>query len=702
MSLGARPQTPPTGITGNHFSCSMTAVLLGRVVEHGGEAAVAEVLRVAESRRSAAYLSDIANWICFDEAIALMRAGSQVTHHPQFARAVGEDAARWLNASPVAALLRSLGSPEVVYGQIATTATKYSTATTLEQVDSGPGFATIVATATPGFPRAADHCAWTCGLLSQPTILFGLPPATVHHEVCAAYGAPTCQYHVTWPIETDAVAAESSDGTLRGQLDAMTVRLDSMFQTASDLIGSGSVDEVLARIADRAAVEVRAPRHLLAVRTTPDGPLHCHHKGFDPTEVQEHAERLLSADPVDLPDSWLVVPVRSNRREYGRLLAICEAGTRFFPQERELLSVYARYAATALDSATALLEAEERYAQSSALLELARAVAAAGTSAEVARRLADAVPMVVDCDRVGVYLWDAARNKLVRQAYAPPQDGTGPMISGESSWTPAPGGAVEQFLSNPNRDPVFIDADGGQLGTIFSGLGFTSTVVVPLAAPGQLLGLLTVSVRDRPERLKSSPDLLDRLSGVAAHATTALQNGQLIDMITHQALHDQLTGLANRLQFTTELRAAVHRARMSGERGALFYVDLDQFKPVNDEFGHETGDALLVAVAERLKHCTRATDVVARLGGDEFAVLLAGAGEPEIESVSRRIIAAFREPFLIGEHSLRLGVSIGHSRYPLEADDADGLLRQADTAMFVDKRAHQADRAMVRQPQPTA
>jgi diguanylate cyclase (GGDEF)-like protein len=699
MSSAARAEAPPTGISGNHFSCSLSAVLLARVVEYGGVAAVAEVLRVAGSPRSAAYLSDIANWISFDEAVALWRAGSRVTHHPQFARAVGEDSVRRLNGSPVAELLRSLGSPEVVYGQIATTATKYSTASTLEAIESGPGYAKLISTAAPGFPRDADHCAWTCGLLSQPTILFGLPPAKVHHERCAAYGAPVCEYEVSWPVGTDAAGA-SSDETLRGQLDAMKLRLDSMFQTASDLIGSGDVDEVLARIADRAAIEVRAPRHLLAVRTTPDGPLHCHHKGFDPAEVQEHAERLLSADPSGLPDSWLVVPVCSNRREYGHLLATCAPGTRFFPQERELLTVYARYAASALDSATALLEARERYAQSSALLELARAVAAAGTSTEVARRLADAVPMVVDCDRVGVYLWDPVANELVRQAYAPVQDASGPMVSSESSWTPDPGGTLEQFLRDPNRAPLFIDKDAGHFGELFSGIGFTSTVLVPLAAPGQLLGLLTVSVRDRPERLISSPDLLDRLSGVAAHATTALQNGRLVDVITHQALHDQLTGLANRLQFTTELRTAVQRARNNEERGALFYVDLDQFKPVNDEFGHETGDALLIAAAERLKHCTRADDVVARLGGDEFAVLLAAAGDVEIAHVSDRIRAAFKEPFVIGEHRLRLGVSIGHSTYPLDADDADGLLRRADTAMFIDKRAHQARRQRLPEPQP--
>src|SRR5207248_5761255 len=110
--------------------------------------------------------------------------------------------------------------------------------------------------------------------------------------------------------------------------------------------------------------------------------------------------------PASLPDSWLVVEVKSIRRDYGRLLAMYDPGYRFFPQERELFEVYARYAASALDSATALMEAKARYDQSSALLKLARTLAIAGTSGEVARRLVDAVPDVVDCDRAAVYLWD--------------------------------------------------------------------------------------------------------------------------------------------------------------------------------------------------------------------------------------------------------------------------------------------------------
>jgi diguanylate cyclase (GGDEF)-like protein len=703
MSSGSMPETPPGASPGNHFSCSMTAVLLGRVHDHGGDAAVAEVLQLAASPRLPAYLMDITNWISFGEGIALWRAGARVTRHPQFARAVGEDAARRLNGSPVATLLRSLGSPENVYGQIATTATKYSTASVLETTDCGPGYAELRATPVPGFPRDADHCAWTCGLLSQPTILFGLPAATVYHERCAAYGAPACEYRVTWPVLAEAGERNAPEEIelLHHQLDAMKERLDSMFQTASDLIGSSDVDDILARIADRAAIEVRAPRHLLAVRMTPDGPVHCHHKGFSAEEVPSHIERLLADEPATVPDSWLVVPVCSNRRDYGRLLATSADGAKFFPQERELLEVYARYAASALDGATALLEAEDRNAQSSALLELARALAVAGTSAEIARRLADAVPAVVDCDRVAVHVWDPVTQQLGRQAIAPAEYENATQAARYATWSPLAGGVLESLLNDPDPAPVFIDAENGdpRVVEIFSSQGFTATIIVPLAAPGQFLGMLAVSVKDRPERLKPTDELLNRLSGVGAQATTALQNGRLVDVITHQALHDQLTGLANRLQFTNELRGAMQRALESSERGALFYVDLDQFKPVNDEFGHEIGDQLLVAVAERLKGCTRDSDIVARLGGDEFAVLLPSAGEQDIARVSERIMAAFRNPFAIDGHRLRLGVSIGRSLYPLDADDADGLLRHADAAMFINKRAHQAGRLMLHQRQ---
>jgi diguanylate cyclase (GGDEF)-like protein len=243
---------------------------------------------------------------------------------------------------------------------------------------------------------------------------------------------------------------------------------------------------------------------------------------------------------------------------------------------------------------------------------------------------------------------------------------------------------------------VFVDARTGDplLREVFVTRGFLATLLVPLATPGQFLGLLSVSVTDAPERLRPQPDLLDRLSGIAAQATTALQNGRLVDQITHQALHDQLTGLPNRSQFAAELRGAVTGARRRSERVTLFYIDLDGFKPVNDEHGHDTGDELLIAVGARLGHCTRAGDTVARQGGDEFAVLVGSDGRPDdADALAERLADAFRRPFVIGGHELYLGASVGRAAFPEDASTADDLLHLADAAMFDVKRTHQAQLA---------
>ena len=258
----------PSRDDGNHFSCSMSAVLLAEVTELAGKESIPELLRIAGSGRSAEYLCDISNWISYDEAIALWRAGMRVTRNPQLPTLTGRRAARRLSSSPVAALLRSLGSPENIYRQITTTASKFSTVSRLDAVETGSGFAVLTATPTDGFSRAAEHCAWTIGMLSTTTILFGLPPAHVEHDCCAALGAPECTYRISWRADLASELADPEDeiAGLRQQLEGMHERLHSMFATASDLIATDDVSDVLARITDRAALEVRAPRYLLAVK----------------------------------------------------------------------------------------------------------------------------------------------------------------------------------------------------------------------------------------------------------------------------------------------------------------------------------------------------------------------------------------------------------------------------------------------------
>jgi diguanylate cyclase (GGDEF)-like protein len=666
----------------------MSAVLLARVAAFGGQQAVHEVLRLAGSPRSVEYLMDITNWIAYDEAVALWQAGGRVTHHPQFARAVGVDAAERLGSSQIAAMLRSLGSPEKAYVAVAKGAAKFSTVTDLEVTEAGPGHVQVVAVAAEGFPRSVEHCAWTTGLLTCQPMLFGLKRAVVEHEECQAMGAERCVYRVTWELALDDAASATSGQVtaLRHQLEAMRERLRSVFDTASDLIAVDDLDAVLARITARAALEVRAIRYLLAVRVKPNGDLHTHHKGFEEEGVAEYLDDLLSRDPGSHPESWLVVPVASNRREYGHLVALRGPGQSFLTEERELFEVYARYAANALDGASALARAKEQGDQSNALLSLARALAAAGTSSEVARRLADAVPLVVDCDRVGVCLWDAARGELVRRAVT---THAGAVESEKNVWVPVPGSTLDRLVTGSNSRPVFVDdsTQDVRLQDMLRELDLAAAMLVPLAAADSFLGLLIVSVFDQPDRLKPTPDLLDRLSGVAAQATTALQNGRLVDEMTHQAMHDQLTGLANRLQFTDRLRGALDRAREERHPVTLLYMDLDGFKPVNDEFGHDVGDQLLVAVAKRMASCTRSEDTVARLGGDEFAVLIdSQTAAGDAEEVSDRLAAALTRPFMIDGHQLRLGASIGRAVFPIDADTPDGLLRCADAAMFAVKR----------------
>jgi diguanylate cyclase (GGDEF)-like protein len=678
----------------SHFSCALSAVALARVRRYGGEQAVARALELTGSARTLAYLEEIGNWISYEEMVAIWQAGAQVTGDERFARHSGEDAVSQLGSSATSVVLRGLGSPEELLRQVELAGRRFSTGADLEAIEVRPGFAEIRATAASGFERHPLHCEWTQGMLTQSTALFGLPPATVEHPSCQSRGDPQCRYLVHWetsgPLQEENPAARVA--VLEGQLKAMSERLESVFATAADLIASGELDETLARITERAALQVRAPRYLLAVRLTPDSPVLDYHKGLDREEGREVAERVLSPDSGAPPDHWLSVPVRSQRNHYGYLVAIYEEGARFFPQERDLLEVYARYAAAVLDSAAALDEAQERqreaqrrYEEAHALLDLARQLADAGSSEAVAGRLADAVPSVIDCDRASVYLWDDRRGGFVRQAIGGPRPGEDGGVLDRLRPEQVP--RLASLLERPDPEPLFVELDDSEAGRVFEGMGVAAAVTVPIATQERLLGCLIVSVWEGPERLSASRDLRDRLSGVAAHAVTALENGRLVDRITHQARHDQLTDLLNRTGFWEALTGATRRALQGGEPLGLFFCDLDGFKAVNDEFGHETGDRLLAAVGARLAQRLRPTDIAARLGGDEFAVLVERLGDEEgAARLEARLRGVFELPFAVGRQSFPIRASIGRAVWPLDVDDPEELLRFADDAMYEAKR----------------
>ncbi len=156
--------------------------------------------------------------------------------------------------------------------------------------------------------------------------------------------------------------------------------------------------------------------------------------------------------------------------------------------------------------------------------------------------------------------------------------------------------------------------------------------------------------------------------------------------LEYQAQHDGLTSLPNRSLLLERLEAALQHARSRHTSLALFIMDLDRFKEVNDTLGHQVGDRLLQQVGRRLESVLSETDTVARLGGDEFAVLLPGADRERSQSVCRRILAVLERPIRIDELRLRAGISIGAVLYPDHGADATLLMRTADIAMYDAKR----------------
>ncbi|MFA5529186.1 MAG: diguanylate cyclase [Thiohalomonadaceae bacterium] len=149
------------------------------------------------------------------------------------------------------------------------------------------------------------------------------------------------------------------------------------------------------------------------------------------------------------------------------------------------------------------------------------------------------------------------------------------------------------------------------------------------------------------------------------------------------ALHDPLTNLPNRLFFDLRLEHAINRAERHGRAFALLYLDLDDFKPVNDAYGHKAGDRVLIETGRRIRKHLRRVDTVARIGGDEFMVILDDTSGPaEAEVVAHKLIAALREPINVGSHHVRVGVSIGASFYPTSGATSDQLIRRADLAMY--------------------
>jgi diguanylate cyclase (GGDEF)-like protein len=251
---------------------------------------------------------------------------------------------------------------------------------------------------------------------------------------------------------------------------------------------------------------------------------------------------------------------------------------------------------------------------------------------------------------------------------------------------------MRRLLEQTGTGAVTLDPPFGtpRLQRYLEARGVTHAMVAPLPGEERVIGAIMLANRFGVVRSFDHEDLR-LLDTLATNASVALQYDRLEqavlqlsvlqEQLHHQAYHDPLTSLANRTLFTDKVRETLGTAQ--GEVAVLF-IDLDDFKTVNDSLGHAAGDELLVSVASRLRSCLRPEDVVARLGGDEFAVMVEDNRDAEEAAtrVARRIMDAFVMPLSVGSESVSVYVSVGIANSEDHDKSAEELIRDADVAMY--------------------
>ena len=251
-------------------------------------------------------------------------------------------------------------------------------------------------------------------------------------------------------------------------------------------------------------------------------------------------------------------------------------------------------------------------------------------------------------------------------------------------WTVAEAGTACLVSEGRAQDPPFENLLGE--------LGLREVMLTPLRVESEIRGVLLVGDRTNADRFRT--EHLRLLETYAEHAGVLIENDRLEESLTeltelkdqlrHQAFHDALTGLPNRMLFAERVGRSL--ADSGDGSTAVLFLDLDDFKTINDSLGHYVGDQLLIAVARRVESCIRPIDLPARLGGDEFAVLLRHTEVEEAQLIADRLVRSIEEPFVIDRREIAIHASVGIALGGPDVGVAEELLRNADVAMYDAKR----------------